>query len=435
MHPIPVPTELPPHLQPLFARMNHTDAQPDQWDCAETAVLTDWLYIERWHAELADQAELEWLLAWLRPCHTARAVELADAVCILRLEAGEIEASIELATSLLAQTDDFSLRHTLALALAAQGNLDQAISQLEHALNQATHSSDAVIPSEQRIQAWLDLTRLLQNNKALFKAIRPAKQAIALAQTHQQDDLLIEAIHVLVEQLIDQGGADEAWNFLKPLLSREPTASQQALWTLAFARLSSELTPPDINQGAACLLAARNPDPLIKLMIQRAESSQDHHTLLIAFILGLIFRAPIDVTAPLAAKLLLRDHDRQRRTAPLIAAASMALAEIPDERSSKRAHWYRDAMMQLISVAQHQGIPEAAVKQWAEDEQLLLEQGIIERTYQTLMHELTHIPPWLPQAIALRATTELLVIGAPRDAKAPYLAEPTDKNGSKSSRA
>ncbi|MDD3575679.1 MAG: hypothetical protein PHT38_02195, partial [Halothiobacillus sp.] len=62
-------------------------------------------------------------------------------------------------------------------------------------------------------------------------------------------------------------------------------------------------------------------------------------------------------------------------------------------------HWYRDAMIQLISVARHQGVPEAAVKQWAEDERLLLEHGVIERAAKQLINELASTPNWLLRAI------------------------------------
>lgn len=398
-HAITPPHSLPAHLQAPFLLMNQQDGHA-ALHAADIMAVTDWFYHERWHQDLADITELEWLLRWLLPEQLERRIEIADAVSIINLQAGHIEAAIALTQATLGECDDFGLRHTLALALAAQGNFEAAIPTLEQALQQANSQS---VPPEQLIQAWLDLARILQNNHALFKAIAPMKQAIALAFAQQQDDLLREGVQLFVEQLINQGGMDEAWITLKPLLSEEASPRQQALWTIAFNQLARALSTADIDRGAMCFLAAKNPDPLVRLMIGRAEITQDHQTRLLAFILGLMFLAPIDVTGPLAAQLLRRDEDRRKPTAPLIAAAAMALAEIPDERSLKRAHWYRDAMMQLISVAQHQGVPEAAVKQWAIDAELLLEHHIIERTYQTLIHELTQTPPWLSQAIALSA--------------------------------
>jgi hypothetical protein len=159
------------------------------------------------------------------------------------------------------------------------------------------------------------------------------------------------------------------------------------------------LSEADRNRGALFFLEANEPDALIRLWVKRAEAAEDQDDVLIAYILCLLFRAPIDAAAPLAAKLLLRDKDRQTERAPLIAASAMALAEIPDDRSIKRAHWYRDAMIQLISVARHQGVPEAAVKQWAEDQKLLLEHGVIERASEQLINELATPPAWLQQAI------------------------------------
>lgn len=398
-HAITPPPSLPAPLLAPFLLMNQQDGSTTL-NAADIMAVTDWFYHERWHQDRADIKELEWLLRWLLPEQRDRRIEIADALSIMNLQAGNIEAAITLTQATLSQCDDFGLRHTLALALAAHGNLEAAIHTLEQALQQSDVHN---LPPEQPIQAWLDLARILQNNHALFKAIAPMKQAIALAFAHQQDDLLREGVQLLVEQLINQGGMDEAWVTLKPLLSEEASPLQQALWTIAFNQLARALSTADIDRGAMCFLAAKNPDPLVRLMIGRAELTQDHQTRLLAFILGLMFLAPIDVTAPLAAQLLRRDEDRQKPTAPLIAAAAMALAEIPDERSLKRAHWYRDAMMQLISVAQHQGVPEAAVKQWAIDAELLLEHHIIERTYQTLIQELTQTPPWLSQAITLSA--------------------------------
>ncbi len=410
IQPITPPHNLPTSLQALFLRMNQPEGGKEL-DAKGIRTITDWLYHERWHQDLADLAELEWLLHWLMPEQLERRIEIADAVSMMNLEAGNIDAAIALTQALLSECDDFGLRHTHALALAAQGNLTAATQTLEHALKQP---DTRALPPEQIIQAQLDLARIYQNNRALFKAIAPMKQAIAQAKAHQSDDLLLEGVQLLIEQLIDQGGMDEAWDTLWPLLSQEPGPLQQALWALAFTKLGQVLSSEDIDQGAAFFLATKNPDPLVQLMIRRAETARDHQTLLLAFILGLMFLAPIDVTAPMAAKLLRRDADRQKPTAPLIAAATMALAEIPDERSIKRAHWYRDAMMQLISVAQHQGVPEAAVKQWAIDAELLLEHQIIERTTQALIKELTHTPPWLYEALTLSAAIKAQKTATPQ---------------------
>ncbi|OZB75585.1 MAG: hypothetical protein B7X37_01780 [Halothiobacillus sp. 14-55-98] len=398
MIPITPPAELPDSLKASFSLMNTTEPAREQLDSKSIKSVTDWFYSERWHQERADKAELMWLLHWLPAEQSERIAEIADAICISQLEAGDIDSAIALAEDTLAKYDDFCLRHTLALAQSAKGDLNQAIGTLEQALGNS-ELIESNTPAEQRIQAWLDLARLLQNAKALFKAMRPARAAIALAAQYHDEELLVEALTLLVRQLIEQGGSDEAWEALKPHLSDAYSTGQSALWTLAFSELSNELSEADRNRGSLFFLDANEPDALIRLWVKRGETAKEQDDVLIAYILCLLFRAPIDAAAPLAAKLLLRDKDRQTERAPLIAASAMALAEIPDDRSIKRAHWYRDAMIQLISVARHQGVPEAAVKQWAEDQKLLLEHGVIERASEQLINELATPPAWLQQAI------------------------------------
>lgn len=397
MTPIPTPPDLPAALLPTFQRMNTGSDSLTSPPTADIAALTDWFYRERWHTGLAEHTELEWLRHWMNTCDSAQLLEMTDAVCVLRLEAGEIESAIALAREVLATQPDFSLSHTLALSLAAQGQGQAAISTLEQALGaQAPNArADQGVPIEHIGQAWLDLAHLFQQNKSLFKAIRPAKQAIALAQQHHNDELLLDGLRFLTEQLVEQGGTDEAWDYLSTFLSDEPIPTQLALWELAFMRLTEQLPPTAVDRGAQLFLQAGYPDPLIKYLYQQAEARRDRNITLLAFIVALTHQAPIDIAAPLAANLLLRDQDRQAESAPLIAAAAMALAELPDERSIKRAHWHRDAMVQLISVAKHQGVPEAAVKQWAEDQRLYREHGIIERTRDALLTEVKNPPRWL----------------------------------------
>ena len=397
MTPIPTPPGLPATLLPTFQRMNTGSDSQTSPPITDIAAVTDWFYRERWHTGLAKQAELEWLRHWMNTCGSAQLLEITDAVCVLRLEAGEIESAIALARQVLATQPDFSLSHTLALSLAAQGQGQAAISTLEQALGAQAPNAliDQGVPGAHIGQAWLDLAHLFQQNKSLFKAIRPAKQAIELAQQHQNDELLRDGLRFLTEQLIEQGGADEAWDYLSMFLSDEPSPTQLMLWELAFMRLAEQLPPTAVDRGAQLFLQAGYPDPLIKYLYQQAETRRDRNITLLAFIVALIHEAPIDIAAPLAANLLLRDQDRQAESAPLIAAAAMALAEQPDERSIKRAHWHRDAMVQLISVAKHQGVPEAAVKQWAEDQRLYREQGIIERAREALLSDVQNPPIWL----------------------------------------
>lgn len=394
---IPMPPDLPVTLQPIFQRMNSSQDVQNNPPCKDIGTVMDWFYHERWHTGLAERAELEWLRDWMSACDSTQLLEITDAVCVLRLEAGEIASAIDLAQATLSERMDFGLSHTLALALAAQGARDAAIATLERALE--GHDADVLaaqgIPIEHIGQAWLDLAHLLQQNKALFKAIRPAKRAITLARTHHLDALLVDGLRFLTEQLIEQGGADEAWDYLNEFLSDEPDPTQLTLWELAFLRLAAQLPASAVDRGARLFLQSGHPDPLIKYLYQQAEAKRDRSITLIAYIVALTHRAPIDIAAPLAASLLQRDQDRQTESAPLIAAAAMALAELPDERSIKRAHWHRDAMVQLISVARHQGVPEAAVKQWAEDQRLYREHGIIDRARKMLIEEVQNAPAWL----------------------------------------
>ncbi|ANJ67934.1 hypothetical protein A9404_11595 [Halothiobacillus diazotrophicus] len=397
MTPITPPSDLPAELLPLFERMNQEGRAPNPPSRTEIRAVTDWFYEARWHTGRADQNELAWVRHWMDACDNPALAEITDAVCVQLIESGKISEAIELAEAMLAKCADFSVSYTLALAQAAQGSRDAAIATLEHALK--THAPDALVAEGMPLahigQAWLDLAHLYQQNKSLFKAIGPAKRAIALAQRDQQDDLLIDGLRFLVEQLIEQGGADEAWDNLAEFLSDTPSTTQLALWELAFMRLADQLSPEIVDRGAQLFLGTGKPDPLIKYLYKQAQATRDRDLTLIAFIIALKYRAPIDVAAPLAANLLLRDQDRQTESAPLIAAATMALAELPDERSIKRAHWHRDSMVQLISVAKHQGVPEAAVKLWAEDQRLYREHGIIDRAAEALRSELETPPAWL----------------------------------------
>ncbi len=397
---------LPAALRPLLDRLGAPPDATAPFNCTPIFPLLDWFYEEHWLPASASDDETRALLPWFTRCQPARAAELADVLCYNLIESGQISAALGLVVPVLSRHPEGALRHTYALALLANGQNNEAIGALETALSQDPADT---LSGDQRVRALLDLARLYQGQGALFKAIKPAKSAISLAAESHSDELLLEATTLLVEQLIEQGGADEAWAMLAPLLDGQASERQQRLWTLAFNRLGEQLTDAAISQGARVLLATRAPEPLVQLMIRRSTASGavsvgHHDGRQTALILALAFHAPIDVVAPLAAGLLMRDKDRQHPSAPLIAAASMAVAERPDHRSGKRAHWHRDAMIQFISVAKHQGVPEAAVKLWAEDEKLLREHGVVWRAIEQLSAELAHAPDWLTEALALAKT-------------------------------
>ena len=397
------PNELPAELLPAWTVFSTAIKADTPIECGRVQALLDWFYTARWQPAAASEAETRVLLQGFITCQPARAAELADVLCYQLIESGQPAAAAVLAESVLAHYPEGALRHTHALALLATGQAVKAIHTLETALEKDPADS---LPGEQRIFALLDLARLYQGQGSLFKAIKPAKAAMSLADTLGADALLIEAATLLIDQLVEQGGADEAWATLAPYLTNQPSTGQQALWTLAFQRLGEQLSDDELANGVRFFLQAKTPDPLVQLMIQRSRKpsisdSVQRDAPQLALLLALAFHAPIDVVAPLAAQLLMRDKDRQHPSAPLIAGASMAVAERPDDRSSKRAHWHRDAMIQFISVAKHQGVPEAAVKLWAEDAQLLREHGVIWRAVEQLAQGLEQAPQWLNDALTL----------------------------------
>ena len=386
-----IPDDLPDALQPILAQMQHQD--PAKADCRAISPVLDWFYQQRWHADRADLAELGWLLAWMEQCDHPDTIEIADAVSLLKLEQGAIEESIAIARRHLTRSDDFGLNYTLALALTAQGAVDEAIARLDRVL--AQEKTTAKLPAEVRIQALLDLARLQQRQGALFKALKPARTALSLAAQNQLEPELEEAARFLVQQLVAQGGTDEAWDTLKELLTPERTG----LWQLCLESLESEMTTEELGLAADSLYASGLYDPIIKALSSRANRAQSHEQFTLAYVAALALSAPTDIVAPLASALLLRDEDRKAERAPLIAASAVAVAEDPTDRSIKQAQWHRNSVVQLISVAKHHGVPEAAVKIWAEDEKLYRENGVIGRTQKELIKTLSPAPDWLRDAV------------------------------------
>ena len=129
------------------------------------------------------------------------------------------------------------------------------------------------------------------------------------------------------------------------------------------------------------------------------QAGNDPQRLLVAFTAALSLRAPAEVTCPLAARLLGGDSARQEESAPLIAAASVAVAESQQEKSQAQAKWHRDGVVQLISVAKHHGILEGDVRAWAEKEGLYHEHGVIDRAARHCLDKIDRPPEWLVQRI------------------------------------
>ncbi|MDG4866711.1 hypothetical protein P8631_01630 [Guyparkeria sp. 1SP6A2] len=376
---------LPDTLESARAGMT-TPPQEAGIDCDAAAAVIDWYYRERWQDEQLDVDALRWLLAWMRHCHDPRRFEIADGLCVTLMAAGELVATIEMAESLLAEAPDPALTHTLALARAAHGEHTEAIRLLTELTG---HADFGELPPEVATQVHWDLATLHRQKGSLFKAIGPLTRAVETAGTSSDPELLIEAADRLIEQLVEQGGAEEALDILAPQLSDE----RIALWRLVLTRLHRQLDAERLDHGMALMIAHGEYRAVLNLLVERATS--DPEQLQVAFVTALALNAPAEVTCPLAARLLATDAARQAADAPLIAAASVAIAETQEEKNTTQAKWHRDGVVQLISVAKHQGILEEEVREWADNEGLYHEQGIIERAARHGLGQIENPPQWL----------------------------------------
>jgi len=385
------PERLPDELQAVFEQMQASAADnAQQLTCAQIRPVTDWFYGEQWHHDRMSAEELEWLLDWMVHCEDPARFEIGDAVCLHRLEQGRIDACIELAQTLRAQQPDFALGHTLALGQAAKGETAEAIATLERIIREDGQQP----PADILIHAYMDLAQLQQQQGSLFKALGSAQEALALANHKGLDEALEEIARFLVKQMVAQGGADEVWTILQPLLGPQRTG----LWQIAFEHLEKQLSDKELETGAEALLSGGRTDPVVQALAGRANRSQKPEALNLAYAAALALKAPVDIVGPLASVLLVSDEDRKAELAPLIAASAIAMAESEENRSVKQAQWHRSSVVLLISVARHHGVPEAAVKQWAEDEKLYVEDGVIMRTSKALIEKLHTPPAWLIKA-------------------------------------
>jgi tetratricopeptide (TPR) repeat protein len=280
--------------------------------------------------------------------------------------------------------------HTRALVSAALGDPQEAIRRLESLLGHVTFND---LPPDAASQACLDLATLQQQEGALFRALPSLTRAVELAAGSTESALLVEAARALVDQLSEQGGTDEARRILEPYLADD----RLDLWKLALARLPRELDADQRAHGMALLVAAGDYQAALNLLVD--EAAVDPERLPTAFTAALALGAPAEVTAPLAARLLATEASRRQEDAPLIAAASVAVAETQQDRTPAQAKWHRDSVVQLISVARHHGIPEHEVRQWVEDERLYHEHGVIARTARRLLERLDSPPGWLREHV------------------------------------
>jgi len=379
-------TEQPPApIASLLAAMQSGPAD-SALDCREVAPAIDWFHRHHWLGGEPTRAQLRWLLDWMRHCYDPRQVEIADGLCVALLADGRPDRAAEIADDMLARHDDPGLMHTRALALAARGDRREAISQLESLVGR---ESFARLPPEMATQAYLDLATLQQQEGALFRAIPSLTRAVECGARADEPGALVEAATALIDQLAEQGGADEARRLLEPYLAED----RLDLWRLVLARLPRELEPEQRAHGMERLVAAGDYRAALNLLVD--EAAVDPDRLLTAFTGALALGAPAEVTCPLATRLLATEASRRQEDAPLIAAASVAVAETQEDKNPAQAKWHRDGVVQLISVARHHGIPEHAVRQWVEDERLYHEHGVIARTARHCLSRLDSPPRWL----------------------------------------
>ncbi|WP_410474134.1 hypothetical protein [Guyparkeria sp. TX1] len=383
-----MPESLPSPLDTLRSQM--TEPATSRVDCDQAADLIDWYYEQAWQTDRIARDELPWLLDWMRHCHDPRRFEIGDGLAVTLIGEGQLQEASDLAEGLLSEAWDAGLTHTLALALAARGEVAEAITRLRDLVD---HPEFATLPPEIATQVHLDLATLLRRQGSLFKAIPVMTQAVKTAARCDDPAWLEQAADTLIEQLVEQGGAEEAVEILSPHLDEK----RLGLWQRVLDRLGNQLDPDLRERGIVLMVRAGNYRTVLNRLVDQA--GNDPQRLLLAFTAALSLRAPAEVTCPLAARLLGSDSARRDESAPLIAAASVAVAESQQEKSQTQAKWHRDGVVQLISVAKHHGILEEEAREWAEKEGLYHEHGVIERAARHCLDKIDKPPEWLTQRI------------------------------------
>lgn len=383
---------LPDTLDKLRDRLGSAADSPV--DCREAWPVIDRCYAEGWQTDLLDLSALEWLLDWMRHCDDPRRFEIGDGLCVTLIGAGRLDRAIALATELLEEHPDPALTHTLALARAASGEAREAITLLAELVGRPEFGQ---LPAEVATQVHLDLATLHRRQGSLFKAIPPLTQAVETAAGADDPALLEQAADALIEQLIEQGGGEEAVEILSPWLDE----SRPGLWRQVLTRLARHLDATTRDRGMALMIEAGDYRTVLNLLIDQAR--QNRQALLLAFTASLALRAPAEAVCPLAARLLASEESRRAESAPLIAAASVAIAETQEDKTTTQAKWHRDGVVQLISVAKHHGIPEQAVRDWAEAEGLYHEHDVIDRAARHCLEKIDQPPQWLTRKLATDA--------------------------------
>lgn len=387
-----MPESFPARLDTLRTQM--TEPTTNTVDCDQATSVIDWYYEQAWQTDHIDRDELPWLLDWMRHCHDPRRFEIGDGLAVTLLGEGRLQEASDLAEGLLSESWDAGLTHTAALSLAARGEVAEAITRLRDLVD---HPEFAALPPEIATQAHLDLATLLRRQGSLFKAIRPLTQAVNTAARCDDPAWLEQAADMLIEQLVEQGGAEEAVEILMPHLSPDLDEKRLGLWQQVLDRLGNQLDPELRDRGMALMARAGDYRTVLNRLVDQA--GNDPQQQLLAFTAALSLGAPAEITCPLAARLLASDSARQEESAPLIAAASVAVAESQQDKNQAQAKWHRDGVVQLISVAKHHGILEEEVRGWAEKERLYHEHGVIDRAARHCLEKIDRPPEWLAQCI------------------------------------
>lgn len=345
----------------------------------------EWLYRMRWSAGEGAADELDWLCRhFLAREDLDRAIETGDGAVVRLMEAGRHDEAERLLDELLARREDFALLHSKGLLLMGRDRLDAAHQVLERAAALAGESSGIPGALVEASAIHGHLATLHLRRGAMLKALGASERAQALALESGDPDRVVEASLALARLYRQQGGDEEARETLVCVAALPSLASdvqaRAELWTGFLELFSPAEVGADLQTEALTSIAgAGRWQSLAGVLHDLARHALTRETLEPAFCLNLAVHAPLIRVVDLAGGLLQKEADLKRPEAPLIAAATVARVEQTPRDYPRYPHIHRMSVVQLVTVARHQGVPEAAVKRWARDERLYLEDDVIGR--------------------------------------------------------
>lgn len=347
--------------------------------------LAEWLYANRWSAGDGEADELQWLCChFLDQGDLDRAIETGDGAVVRLIEADRHDEADRLLDTLIARREDFALLHTRGLMRLGRGDLEGALQALDYAVRAAEGISATPEMAGEASAIHAHLAEVHLRRQAMLKALAARERARALAVESGEEDLIIEATLALARLYMQQGGEEEARESIQSALVmpqfEESPSGRARLWEGLLALFSPLGLEADLLAEAfASLAAAGRHAALASSLHELARGALTRETLEPAFCLNLAVNAPLIQVVDLAGGLLQKEADMQRPEAPLVAAATVARVEETPRDYPRYPHIHRMSVVQLITVARLQGIPEAAVKQWAKDERLYREDNVIGR--------------------------------------------------------